>query len=73
MGSTALPLFFHEHPITHLPPMTIPKSADELSVVSIWSKINTKERDALKAVANEREQTISQVIKWSLKQHGFLG
>ena len=60
-------------PLPTYPQMTIPKPADELSVVSIWSKISTKERDALKAVADEREQTISQVIKWSLKQHGFLG
>ena len=53
--------------------MTIPKPADELSVVSIWSKVSTKERDALKAVADEREQTISQLIRFCLKEQGCLG
>jgi delta 1-pyrroline-5-carboxylate dehydrogenase len=53
--------------------MTIPKPTEDLNVVSIWSKISTKEREALKAVADQREQTISQLIRFCLKEQGCLG
>ena len=67
------PSFFMNTPLPTYLQMTTPKPTEDLNVVSIWSKISTKERDALKAVADQREQTISQLIRFCLKEQGCLG